>query len=303
MPLSPLLLSRGLPACSDPGGDVGANRRIPPIMRGVDEQTRWLRAAADILNAPQAGLAHDLFADELMRQTHADLVTRVGLSPETPERISISVAARSELPPRESWPVAAQARAHPLGQYYATTTDTSPVRLTDLIADGWELSGEHQKSMAALSITRHQMALPCAPRGDFDGWIVLNEDGFTDDDLGALTRLQSLLVGLDRHLAVLAQRERAATGSPDADPTSTLTPREQVVLALVAAGSTAQGIGARLAISPRTVHKHQENLYRKLGASDRLSAVLRAQSMGLLPAAGSDEGRIAREVGAALPSR
>ncbi|MGO2809736.1 LuxR C-terminal-related transcriptional regulator [Glutamicibacter arilaitensis] len=35
-------------------------------------------------------------------------------------------------------------------------------------------------------------------------------------------------------------------------------------------------------ISPRAVHKHQENLYRKLGAVDRLSAVLRAQQCGLL---------------------
>ncbi len=148
------------------------------------------------------------------------------------------------------------------------------------------------------------MALPCAPRGDFDGWIVLNEDGFTDDDLSTLTRLQSLLVGLDRHLTAFAQRERApAAGPPDAGPTPALTPREQVVLALVASGSTAQGIGARLAISPRTVHKHQENLYRKLGASDRLSAVLRAQAMGLLPATGSDEGRIAPEVDAALTPR
>ena len=42
-------------------------------------------------------------------------------------------------------------------------------------------------------------------------------------------------------------------------------------------------IGIRLGISPRTVHKHQEHLYRKLGAVDRLSAVLRAQEAGVLP--------------------
>jgi DNA-binding NarL/FixJ family response regulator len=46
---------------------------------------------------------------------------------------------------------------------------------------------------------------------------------------------------------------------------------------------TAEAIGRRLGISNRTVHKHTENLYRKLAATDRLMAVLRAQALGLLP--------------------
>lgn len=50
-----------------------------------------------------------------------------------------------------------------------------------------------------------------------------------------------------------------------------------------ATGSIVEAIARRLLISPRTVHKHQQNLYRKLGAIDRLSAVLRAQEAGLLP--------------------
>jgi ATP/maltotriose-dependent transcriptional regulator MalT len=32
------------------------------------------------------------------------------------------------------------------------------------------------------------------------------------------------------------------------------------------------------------VNKHLERLYRKLGTSDRLTTVLRAQALGLLPA-------------------
>ena len=61
-----------------------------------------------------------------------------------------------------------------------------------------------------------------------------------------------------------------------------LTPRERVVLDHIARGHTVEGIAARLSISPRTVHKHQEHLYRKLGAVDRLSAVLSAQRLGLI---------------------
>ena len=58
-----------------------------------------------------------------------------------------------------------------------------------------------------------------------------------------------------------------------------LTPRERRVLDLLADGLTAQAIANRLAISPRTVHRHLGHLYRKLGAYDRLSAVLRAQQL------------------------
>lgn len=67
--------------------------------------------------------------------------------------------------------------------------------------------------------------------------------------------------------------------------TAGLTPRELVVLGLLARGRTAGAIAARLGISARTVHKHQEHLYRKLGAVDRLSAVLRAQEAGVLASA------------------
>ena len=156
------------------------------------------------------------------------------------------------------------------------------MRLTDLVAAGWGLDDAAHDAMTALGITEHQMTLPCAARGgEFDGWVVLNDDGFSTDDLAGLTALQPLLVGLDRHVSLFTRL--AGSGGPAAVDAPALTPRERLVLDLLARGSTAEGIAARLAISPRTVHKHQENLYRKLGACDRLSAVLAAQRVGLLP--------------------
>ena len=59
--------------------------------------------------------------------------------------------------------------------------------------------------------------------------------------------------------------------------------RHRQATALLADGLTAQAIASRLAVSRRTVHKHLEHLYRKLGAADRLTAVLRAQGRGWLP--------------------
>jgi DNA-binding CsgD family transcriptional regulator len=77
------------------------------------------------------------------------------------------------------------------------------------------------------------------------------------------------------------------TGSPGADgPRSggnvSLTARETAVLALMAEGLIAVAIARQLGISPRTVGKHVENIYRKFGTQDRASAVLRAHSLGLL---------------------
>jgi DNA-binding NarL/FixJ family response regulator len=62
-----------------------------------------------------------------------------------------------------------------------------------------------------------------------------------------------------------------------------VTDRELAVLDLMADGLIAAAIARRLGISPRTVSKHIENIYRKLGAHDRTTAVLRSQAMGFLP--------------------
>jgi DNA-binding NarL/FixJ family response regulator len=51
----------------------------------------------------------------------------------------------------------------------------------------------------------------------------------------------------------------------------------------MAEGLIAAAIARQLGISPRTVSKHIESIYRKLGTHDRTSAVLRGQAMGFLP--------------------
>ncbi len=52
-----------------------------------------------------------------------------------------------------------------------------------------------------------------------------------------------------------------------------LTAREWAVLRLVADGAPAETIARRLGISHRTLHKHLEHLYRKLGVHDGAAAV------------------------------
>jgi DNA-binding CsgD family transcriptional regulator len=55
-----------------------------------------------------------------------------------------------------------------------------------------------------------------------------------------------------------------------------LSGREREIVALVAAGKTNSEIGQLLQISARTVQKHLENVFRKLGVENRMALVMRA---------------------------
>jgi NarL family two-component system response regulator LiaR len=63
-----------------------------------------------------------------------------------------------------------------------------------------------------------------------------------------------------------------------------LTEREMEVLALVAQGFTNKAIGMQLNISDRTVQGHLAHIFSKLQAASRTEAVMRAVSLGWLPA-------------------
>jgi len=54
---------------------------------------------------------------------------------------------------------------------------------------------------------------------------------------------------------------------------SSLTPRENEILILLAGGATNDGVARELGISPRTVQVHLDRLYRKLGVANRTGAV------------------------------
>lgn len=64
--------------------------------------------------------------------------------------------------------------------------------------------------------------------------------------------------------------------------TAVLTDRELAVLNLLAAGLHNHEAAARLGISPRTVERHCENIYTKLGVGSRTEAVVRAIATKLL---------------------
>ena len=71
--------------------------------------------------------------------------------------------------------------------------------------------------------------------------------------------------------------ERASIAYPDE-----LTKRQVEVLRLVAQGLTNRQVADQLIISPRTVTTHLDHIYPKLGVNNRVQAVERGRTLGLL---------------------
>jgi DNA-binding CsgD family transcriptional regulator len=109
----------------------------------------------------------------------------------------------------------------------------------------------------------HAMALPIFVRDGLLVSFVLNRSrrDFSDRERALLDLLRPHLARLYRRTATLNR----------------LTPREAEVLHWLAQGKSDAQIGAILGTSRRTVQKHLQNLYAKLGVENRTAAVVRAR--------------------------
>jgi DNA-binding CsgD family transcriptional regulator len=103
-----------------------------------------------------------------------------------------------------------------------------------------------------------------------------NGHGFSDRELEVLEVVRPHLANLYR-LGVAIEKTRELPADAPFDRAAVpLTPREREVLDWVAAGKTNRDVAAILGASPRTVEKHLERIYEKLGVETRTAAVMRA---------------------------
>ncbi len=181
------------------------------------------------------------------------------------------------------WAVKAM-RTHPLLTWFAHTRDPLPMTVGRVPrelapATGWTLLRECLEDPG----WEEQLSIPShlGPSSYRAMVLAQTRHDFTDEQLDLARRLQPLLAVLDRQAEVLARTEAPLTTGSGAD----LTCREVAVLRLLGEGKTAAAIGNRLLVSTRTVHTHLGHIYRKLGVSDRLMAVLAARELGLVPSA------------------
>lgn len=174
---------------------------------------------------------------------------------------------------------------HPILRYFLATGDWRVMQVAEVPTDivSTAVSGAWIERGRQWGGVQHQIAMPLGRERAF---VVGRPEPFTATEMHLARQLRRLITGLDRHHGAFSRWSRTAglEAWVTADDVG-LTPRELTVLALLAEGLTAASIGRRLMITERTVHKHLQHSYTKLGVTDRLGAVLRAQRIGLLPAA------------------
>jgi DNA-binding CsgD family transcriptional regulator len=172
---------------------------------------------------------------------------------------------------------------HPLVRYHGFEGG----RVTRRISDSLSRSEFRRSAIYADYYLRvgleHTVAVPLLIDEHRLVSVVLNRRGldFSERDCERLEVLRPHLAFLyrqaGRHDASPGDTE-AATLLPtalDAEPEG-LTPRENEVLHWLAHGKTDAEIAALLGLSPRTVQKHLEHIYIKLGVETRTAAVMRS---------------------------
>jgi NarL family two-component system response regulator LiaR len=105
---------------------------------------------------------------------------------------------------------------------------------------------------------------------------------FIADALERVARGERVFTG-EQERSALAELGRLARQTRDASGMrAVLTSREIQILELVGVGLTVKQVATRLRLSPRTVEAHLAKLYRKLGVRNRVQALSRAASLGLV---------------------
>ncbi|MER6637789.1 response regulator transcription factor [Streptomyces microflavus] len=256
-----------------------------------DRYARMLDLAVEVMSAEDPEFVWPLLTAELLTALDGELIV-VKEVPWTRDQGSVVIRSPEPLPEVGAGEDSVQAyirSGYPFIDRYGATADWTPQSAARVVgARTWQNSPTADALRQAFG-TRHVFGLPLPQRGPHvSGFLVHRSGGdFSRHDERYAARVQPLLRAATAHRSLLmALRESSGSArrrQANHALAAPLTPRETNVLHLLATGLTAEVIGRRLGISPRTVHKHLNALYRKLGAADRLSAVLRAQGAGLLP--------------------
>jgi DNA-binding CsgD family transcriptional regulator len=176
--------------------------------------------------------------------------------------------------------------AHPLVRYHGFDGGRSTHRISDSLSRrDFRRTAIYADYYQRVGL-EHAIAVPLYVDSRTLVSVVLNRRGldFSERDRERLELLRPHLAFLYRQASAApsyspgAPPERLA--APAAEPVpANLTPREGEVMQWLSGGKTDAEIAALLSISPRTVNKHLEHIYEKLGVETRTAAVMRARSM------------------------
>jgi DNA-binding CsgD family transcriptional regulator len=253
----------------------------PNLLRAGD----W-RAALEVVNEVVSALADDDgfvrgAGDGLKRLVPSELTT-LSICHLASGRRTVHGDTAGSIGAAERECFDAHFREHPLVQVHGEQLH----RHVHRISDSMSLSTFRRTPLYADYYRRigidHVLALPVHQS---HGWLVswvFNRRGrdFSDREAALLDQVRASLARLFEQTGwspgVAAGQYKPRL--PVLSAVAPLTPREREVLQWVAAGKTDRDIATILGASVRTVHKHLQHVYAKLGVETRTAAVMRALS-------------------------
>jgi DNA-binding CsgD family transcriptional regulator len=168
---------------------------------------------------------------------------------------------------------ARHAAAHPLIAHHVRTGDPGPLRLSDFASTRrLRRLGVWDEFYRPLGVDR-ALCVALASAGSTAVGIAFHRRG-RDFDEGE----RRLVARVRPALSAAVRDARCATIA-----TGGLTGREEQILRMVGAGAANGEIALALEISPRTVEKHLEHVYRKLGVAGRYAAIASERSSSVRP--------------------
>lgn len=247
----------------------------------------WLGTVADLLQESLVEMPHEVIFEQLQRTFDVTAVSLTWASESSGYGVIVrphdALEPLSESGSMEAWLRGEVQGCHPLVAWHLATGDPRPWtngRVPTALVPA-------RKRIRVESLLRplqleQQLSISYRLEGPSYCTYVLGRGGldFDDEDLVVAQHVQRALVGLHRQIVLLNGLLSISTSSrSDAG----LTARERAVLSLLAAGHSTRVAAHELGCSPRTIDKHLEHAYRKLGVSDKLNAIRTLQACGGLP--------------------
>jgi DNA-binding CsgD family transcriptional regulator len=193
--------------------------------------------------------------------------------------VHLDPAAIWNIVPFTRMPTSRAAALNPGIRHLVSTWAVDPFAITDVISPRMWWSSELHSLMKADWGRNYQFAIPVTDEDRNETsqvWVL----GRASTDFGPRERevaeaIAPVLTAVAHHRAVMQRLDIASAAS------DLLTQREIAVLELIAEGSSAPTVARRLGMSARTVHKHAQHIYRKLGVHTRQDAVRACAELGI----------------------